>query len=162
MPILASIVKSKISMEVPLINNLNSLITVNYDAERGYMEAANDVSSPRLKKWFSDFAKQRYDFGHEIKSEIEKLGGDIDKGTSLKADVHRMWMDLKSAIVSNDEEAILNEVIRGEQDGLERYNHVIAQPGIPDSIRTIVGNQKMSIQHAISKIEALSNDFVAS
>ena len=55
-----------------IVNILNELLTKNYDAERGYKEAAEKVQNISLKGYFENQSKNRYDFGHEIKSLISK------------------------------------------------------------------------------------------
>ncbi|MGA8853430.1 MAG: PA2169 family four-helix-bundle protein, partial [Christiangramia sp.] len=66
---------------------LNELLEKNYDAEKGYKLAAEKVKNQQLKSFFSKRAQERYDFGHELKSEIKNFGEDPDKGTSVKGDV---------------------------------------------------------------------------
>ena len=64
---------------------------------------------------FEEYAKQRYDFGHQIKNEIKALGGEVNKGGTIAGTLHRAWMDFRASITDNDEPAILNEAIRGEK-----------------------------------------------
>ena len=96
-------------------NNLNELLTKNYDAEAGYKLAEENVKDNTLKEYFGRKAKERYDFGHQIKNEIKVYGESPDKGTSVAGDAHRLWMNVKSTISKNSEEAILEETIRGEK-----------------------------------------------
>lgn len=138
---------------------VNDLITVNYDGERGYKEAADDVTDARLKSWFREYAQQRYDFGHELKGELSQLGATPDKGTSVAADIHRIWIDLKSAIAGNDEAAVLNEVVRGEENAIERYDAVLAHNALPATTRTVVARQRNQIQAALGKIQDLKATF---
>ena len=138
---------------------INDLITVNYDGERGYKESAEDVNDARLKSWFREYAQQRYDFGHELKGELSQLGATPDKGTSLAADVHRMWIDLKAAVAGNDEAAVLDEVIRGERNAIERYDKVLEHNALPASARTVISRQRNQIMAALGKIEDLKRTF---
>ncbi len=138
---------------------VNDLITVNYDGERGYKEAAEDVKDARLKSWFREYAQQRYDFGHELKGELSQLGEAPDKGTSVAADIHRIWIDLKAAVAGNDETAVLNEVIRGEENAIERYDKVLGHNALPATTRTVVARQRNQIQAAHGKIQDLKNTF---
>ena len=144
-----------------IIKSLNKLLTTNYDAEKGYKESAEDVQDSRLKSWFREYAQQRYDFGHEIKAELSQLGGQPDKGTSLKADAHRMWIDIKSAIAGNNESAVLDEVIRGEEDAIESYDEVLNHAGLPAGTRNVVSRQRSQIQAAITKVRELKATFTA-
>ena len=140
------------------IDALNKIITTNYDSEKGYKEAAGDVTDSRLKSWFNEYAQQRYDFGHEIKAEIRQLGGEVKKGTSVAADLHRVWIDLKSAIAGNDEEAVINEAIRGEEHALERYDEVLNET-LPAAARTVVARQRSQIASSLGKLQELKGTF---
>ena len=142
-----------------IIDAVNDLITVNYDGERGYKEAAEDVTDARLKSWFKEYAQQRYDFGHELKGELSQLGGTPDKGTSIAADIHRIFIDLKSAIAGNDEQAVINECIRGEENAIERYDAVLTHDALPASVRTVVSRQRNQIQAALGKMQDLKSAF---
>ena len=144
-----------------IVDALNNLITTNYDRERGYKEAAGDVTDGRLKSWFNEYAQQSYDFGHEIKAEIKVLGGEPDKGTSLAADAHRVWIDLKSAIAGNDEAAVIDEAIRGEENAVSRYQDVLNEGSLPATTRTVVARQKGQIEAALSKMQQLKSTFAA-
>ena len=92
---------------------VNDLLEKNYDAEKGYKKAAEIVDNNKLKQFFNEQAQNRYDFGHQLKSEIENFGETPDKGGSTKGSMHRTRMDTKSTFTSKDEQAILNEVKTG-------------------------------------------------
>ncbi|MAP53801.1 PA2169 family four-helix-bundle protein [Altibacter sp.] len=130
-------------------NKLNELLEKNYDAEKGYKKAAEIVDNAKLKQFFESQAQNRYDFGHELKSEIRNYGETPEKGTSTAADMHRTWMDIKSTFTSNDEEAILNEVQRGEKKAVEEYDEVINDITLPPTTQTLLTKQRESIKSAL-------------
>ena len=136
-------------------NKLNELLTKNYDAEAGYKKAADDVENQGLKSFFTARAKERYDFGHQLKNEITSYGESPDKGTSLKGDVHRSWMDLKSAFSSDNEEAILEEAIRGEKAALEEYNEILSEPNLPPTTESILQVQRDNVKSALDNVKRL-------
>lgn len=138
-----------------IAKKLNTLLEKNYDAEAGYKKAAEDVKNPTLKTYFQSRAKDRYDFGHELKDEIRSFGKEPDKGTSLTGDLHRAWMDLKSAFSSDKEEAILEEAIRGEKAAVKDYNEIINDREVPPSTSNILIKQRNSVEEALIKAEAL-------
>lgn len=138
-----------------IADKLNDLLEKNYDAEAGYKKAAEDVKNPSLKAYFESRAQDRYDFGHEIKEEIRSYGKEPDKGTSLTGDLHRAWMDLKSAFTSDKEEAVLEEAIRGEKAAIKDYNEVINDREVPPSTSNILIKQRNSVEEALHKAEAL-------
>ncbi len=62
---------------------LNDLLEKTYDAEKGFKKAAENTEHKALKSYFQSKSKQRYDFGHELKTEIKSMGQEVDKGDSL-------------------------------------------------------------------------------
>lgn len=138
---------------------LNDLLEKNYDSEKGYKEAADDVKNERLKEFFKDRASQRYDFGHELKAEIRNFGESPDKGSSVKGDAHRTWMNLKSAFSGDNEEAVLEEAIRGEKAALEDYNKVIKEQELPPSTENLLIKQRNAIERSLEKVKDLEDIF---
>lgn len=138
------------------IEELNDIIAKSYDAEKGYKEAAENVESPELKKMFVEFAQQRYDFGHEIKDEIRKLGGEIEKGDTIASKVHRAWMDIRSAFAGNDESAILKEAIRGEKNALSNYEDALEEMPITSSAYKTLVSQRNHIRAVLNRLEQLA------
>lgn len=134
---------------------LNELITRSYDAENGYKEAAENVDSKQIKAIFKDLSTQRYDFGHQLKNEIKSLNGEVNKGGSTAAAMHRTWIDIKSSFSSNEDEAVLNEVIRGENYALESYETALEQLSIGTNAYDTVVKQRNAIRSAIARMESL-------
>lgn len=134
---------------------LNDLLTKNYDAEAGYKLAKEQVDSTRLQNFFDTQAQERYNFGHELKEEIRSYGEEVDKGTSLKGDAHRAWMNLKSTFTSDNEEAILEEAIRGEKTAVEEYNSVISETTLPPSTKNILTKHRDEILNSLTRVTAM-------
>lgn len=127
---------------------LNNLLEKNYDAEKGYQDAAERIENPTMKDFLQEQAQKRYDFGHEIKTEIKNYGEEPDKGGSAKGTVHRAWMDLKAAVTSSSEEQVMEEVQRGEQSAINEYNEVISETSLPPSVQQILTKQRDQIVEA--------------
>ena len=127
---------------------LNNLLEKNYDAEKGYQDAAERIENPTMKYFLQKQAQKRYDFGHEIKTEIKNYGEEPDKGGSAKGTVHRAWMDLKAAVASSSEEQVMEEVQRGEQSAINEYNEVISETSLPTSVQQILTKQRDQIVEA--------------
>ena len=138
-----------------IISELNKLLKRNYDAEKGYHKAATHVKDPDLKRLFEIYSDQRYHFGHDLKGEIKQLGGDLDKGSTFEAAVHRTWMDLKSAVTSDDTESMLEECIRGEKEAVEAYQKVLQDSHLPETTRTILHDHIAKIEESLYLIKEL-------
>ncbi len=138
-----------------IADKLNDLLEKNYDSEKGYQLAEEKVDDPRLKEIFKSRSQNRYDHGHELKAEIKKYGESPDKGTSIKGDIHRSWMNIKSSLSSNKEEAILEEAIRGEKAAVENYDEVIGEADIPATTKELLTKQRDHIKSALEEVKKL-------
>ncbi|WP_223032667.1 ferritin-like domain-containing protein [Hanstruepera marina] len=131
-------------------NKLNELLTKNYDAEKGYLNAMENVDSPELKMFFKRRSTERSQFAKELRTEILRYGEVPEDSGSFKGTMHRNWMSLKSLFSSNDEEAILEEAIKGEEASLEEYKEILNDRTLPPSIDSLLIKQKNAIQAAIN------------
>ncbi len=131
-----------------MTSKLNELLEKNYDAEKGYKKAAENVENSKLKQFFTEQSEQRNNFGHEIKAEIKNYGESPDKGGSTTGALHRTWMDIETAFTSNNEETILEEVQKGEKAAVEEYNEVINDTTLPPTTQQILTKHRDSIQSA--------------
>ncbi len=140
-----------------LINGLNALLTRNYDSEKGYQTAKDNVENISLEAFFNQKIAQRYQFGHEIKDLLSMLGGKPDKGTSITGDLHRGWMNLKGVLSMNTAEEILEEVERGEETCLEDYDTFLRENEMPVEVRQVISRQRNYIAKTLNRIEQLED-----
>ncbi|GGX04849.1 ferritin-like domain-containing protein [Aquimarina muelleri] len=138
-------------------NKLNDLLEKTYDAEKGFKKAAENVEHFALKNYFNQKAQQRYDFGHELKTEIKSFGQEVDKGGSITGGLHRTWMDIKSLVSVDSEEGMLEEAIRGEEASIKEYNEVLTETSLPPSTQTVLTQQKNKIVSGLSNIRTLED-----
>lgn len=141
--------------ESKIINGLNDLLAKNYDAEKGYLSAAEETKMPVHAALFRGKASQRYDYGHQIKDILREMEGDIDKGTSVMGDLHRAWFNFRHFLSFDKEESLLEEIERGEEASLEEYNEFLKNKELPHSIRRIITAQKNGIARSLNKMEEL-------
>lgn len=138
-------------------DKLNDLLEKTYDAEKGYKKASENVEHAGLKSFFSRKAQERYDFGHELKTEIKSFGQDIEKGGSLTGTAHRTWMDIKALVSSDNAESMLEEAIRGEKSSIEEYNNVLRETSLPSTTKAVLNKQKQTIESQLSTIKRLED-----
>ncbi|QLE01526.1 PA2169 family four-helix-bundle protein [Galbibacter sp. BG1] len=129
---------------------INELLEKNYDAHKGFLNSADNVDSTNLKTYFKSKAAERENFAEELKREIISFGEKpVDSG-SITGDAHRTWMNIKSALSTNDEESILEEVQRGEKASLEDYNEVLSETSLPQSTNAMLTRQRNAIQNSVN------------
>ncbi len=135
-----------------IIECLNDLLTDAYDAEEGFKQAANSAEGhPTLVAFFRRQSEMRLSFGHEIKQAIAQHGGVPDKGSSVAAKAHQVWISVKEALTPEDDgEAILNECIRGEESALADYDKKLGCDDLPADVRTLMSKQRASIAQSLA------------
>ncbi|MCX7550089.1 ferritin-like domain-containing protein [Xanthomarina sp. F2636L] len=138
-------------------NKLNALLEKNYDAEKGYKKAAEHTEHTALKNYFNRKAAERYDFGHQLKSEIRNFGEKPEESGSITGTAHRTWMDVKAIFSADNEESMLEEAIRGEKASVEEYNEVLNETSLPTTTRDLVFNQKNTISQELNTIKRLED-----
>lgn len=137
------------------VNILNDLLTKAYDAEQGYEHAAQRASSaPHLVRFFENQSALRLTIGHELKSLINKYGGEPDKGASVVAKAHQIWITMRDFVEGgdNDNDAILEECERGENAAIADYDEALETPGLPADVCAALRDQRARILEALQTI----------
>ena len=136
---------------------LNDLLEKTYDAEKGYKKAYNNTDNPFLKSFFDKKSTERNNFGTELKSEITNFGQKWAKDGSVTGALHRTWMDVRSLFSTKDDEAMLEEAIRGEKASVQEYSEVLADTSLPPSTVTILTQQMNQIQADLNQVKRLED-----
>ena len=139
---------------------LNTLIGTLLDSVDGYQKAAADTENSRYAEMFNARARERQHAATKLQAAVARLGGNPeDDGTTAGA-IHRGWINLKEAVVGKDDQAIINEVERGEDYLKEKFETVMQNKDLPVEARSAIeeawqsvraGHDEMSqLKHAIS------------
>jgi uncharacterized protein (TIGR02284 family) len=104
---------------------LNDLLVRLIDSRDGYKEAGAEASQPRHEKLFGDLANQRHEFGETVRKGLVGHGFEIDVDGTFEAGVHRFFMNLKHKLDKDNDEELLEEIVRGESDLIEKYEEAI-------------------------------------
>lgn len=140
-----------------LVNNLQELLEKNYDAEKGYTKAMQDAKNSRLKNFLKHQAAQRSRFANELTDEIRGLNETPKEGGSTTGSLHRTWIDLKTAFTGDNDEAVLEECIRGEKASVEEYEERLQNNNFPPQINSVLNKQLSEISSTLSKVKRLED-----
>jgi uncharacterized protein (TIGR02284 family) len=139
-----------------IISTINSLIETLKDGQDGFRQAAEAVADPELKSLFSEYSLQRSRFAGELQNQAINLGESKPEDSSSAAGaMHRAWINLKSAITSRDDHAILAECERGEDSAVKEYKDAIEAENLSSPIREIVSRQYTEVKSAHDRIKQL-------
>ena len=136
-----------------VVDSLHKLIELNKDSDRGYKEASENVTDPELKTVLYRLSQQRAEFRGEIEEILRKdYGDDASPSDSFLSKLHRGWMDFKTSLSSNDNEAILSECIRGEKHAVETYGEELSEH-LPAYIEEQLNAQLELVKGALNQVK---------
>ncbi|MFK8332078.1 PA2169 family four-helix-bundle protein [Pseudomonas sp. BJa5] len=150
------------SQNKEVVSVLNDLIEYSKDGEKGFKTSADDVKNPDLRTYFLQRAGECGSAASELQSQVRTLGGDPQTSTSVSGDMHRGWVNLKSMLTGKSEEAVLNEVERGEDHALKAYRDALEKLArlneVPGSdVYALVERQYHGVQRNHDQVKALRN-----
>jgi uncharacterized protein (TIGR02284 family) len=138
-----------------IISTLNGLIETLKDAQEGFKQSAEGVDDPELKTVFDKFSHQRSKYAGELQSEVKNLGDPhAENSSSVTGSMHRAWINVKSAITSRDQHAILAEAERGEDAAVSAYTDAM-QKDLPAPIKSIITRQATEVRAAHNQIRSV-------
>ena len=137
------------------ISTLNSLIETLKDGEEGFKQAADGVVDLQLKSLFNEYSRQRGRFANALQTQAQSLGeSKPERSSSAEGALHRAWINLKSAVTSGNDHAILSECERGEDSAVKEYEKALNDDLSP-SLREIVSSQYSEVKNAHDRIRNL-------
>lgn len=138
------------------INVLNDLIQLNNDRMQGYDLAAEQTNDNDLKNIFSDYSTTSRQFKNDIALKVKSLGGEAEQGTSTSGKVYRAWMDVKTALTSNDRKTTLNSCEFGEDAAVRGYESAMKEVSdLSTDVSTMVSTQYSTIKKHHDKIKSM-------
>ena len=123
-----------------IVNVLNGLIEISRDGADGFRTCAEDAEDQALKLYFENRAQSCEQAIHELSVEVRRYGGDPDTGGTATGTLHRAWVDLKAAITSRDNLAVLEECERGEAAAVLAYENALREE-LPAELRALIDLQ---------------------
>ncbi|MEZ4688513.1 MAG: PA2169 family four-helix-bundle protein [Bacteroidia bacterium] len=140
------------------MNSLNSLLIRINDSKSGYKEVAEQVGSDAYKDLFAQYAAQRKRFSSEIENEVRMLGAVPEQGTSIKGDIHQLWIDIRALLSRHNDDDMLIECERGEKALIDAYETVLSDESVvlPPSTRGLLLDQLAAVHSSLERMRSLN------
>jgi uncharacterized protein (TIGR02284 family) len=138
-----------------IISTLNSLIETLKDGQEGFRQASEAVKDSELKSLFNECSMERSKFAGELQDQVRQLGeSEPETTSSVAGSVHRAWINLKSAITTQNDHAILAECERGEDSAVSEYKKAM-EADLPSPIRETISRQADKVKLAHDRVRNL-------
>jgi uncharacterized protein (TIGR02284 family) len=135
-------------------SQLNNLIEICKDGQEGFKQAAEKVNCSELRATLLECSRQRAEFAAALQGEVARLGVTPEKDGSTLGAVHRGWINLKTALTSNDDQAVISECERGEDSAVEAYQDALKAELLPN-VQNLVSRQFQTVKATHDKIRDL-------
>ena len=108
-----------------MISTLQQLRETTKDGENGFQAAAEDCTDANLKQLFLNLSRERGKFAAELTGLLGKAGSSGKESGSLAGWAHRGWTNLKPALATREDAAVLEECERGEDSAVKQYQEAL-------------------------------------
>ena len=140
-----------------LIDKLHDLLSKNYDAEKGYKRALRNTENPRLLAFLKKQAFLHARFATEFEGHLHSLNDRPVELTTLAGSLHRVWIDLRSAVNNSADDAVLEECLRGEKAGIREYEEKLKTFSFPLLIKLLLEGQLGAMKDNIINVHSLAD-----
>ena len=127
------------------ITVLNSLIRTTLDSCKGFEDASDDASGAH-GQFFSQMAQERSQVASQLQAQVVALGGDAEDDSSFTGAAHRGFMNLKQAVMGDSDEAVIEEVERGEDYIKGKYEAALQDGELSPETRAVIQQAYQSVR----------------
>lgn len=137
-----------------IISDLKGLVNIVNDGKEGYESASETTDSIELKGLFLKYSAQRAGYAMELKAHITEHGGDSEnEDGGILGSLHRTWIDIKQALSSKEDAAILSAIETGEKAAIEKFDKCLEDYASHADHIGLLQKQRTGILEALREIE---------
>jgi uncharacterized protein (TIGR02284 family) len=141
------------------IKTLNSLIETTLDSADGYAEAAKDAKSESLISLFRERSTERRQVASTLQQRVRLLGGDPEDDGTVLASAHRMFVNLRSSLTSNDNKAVVDEVERGEDHIKSKFEDAMKDEDVSPDTMSVITDAYASVRNGHDQMRDIKQAF---
>ena len=149
---------AEISKDITILNTLTATLI---DSVNGYRDAAANVEGDRFQELFRKFADDRSQCVEQLRAQVTALGENAEDDGSFLGKTHQRFLDLKAAVTGRDDQAIINEVERGEDYLKEKFDAALNDGGLSMESRSAVEAAYQSVRQGHDQMSALKHGMEA-
>lgn len=136
---------------------LNTLIGTLIDSIEGYQKAAADTTNARFAEMFNARAQERQQALTRLQAAVARLGGNPEDDGTVAGAAHRGWMNLKEAVLGQDDETIVKTVEEGEDYLKNKFEAALDNVDLPAEARAAVEEAWTSVKAGHDEMSALKH-----
>ncbi|MDO6472596.1 PA2169 family four-helix-bundle protein [Maribacter sp. 1_MG-2023] len=139
-------------------DHLKDLVSKNEDAIKGFEKASENSKEVGIKSYFEKKVIDRMQFLRELRAAVPELDlGSVEIEGSAAGTLHRTWMDVKAFFAEDNDEAMLEEAVRGDKAAINDYDNALAEVMMTHRLKEIIRAQKYFLQNDLETTEILEH-----
>jgi uncharacterized protein (TIGR02284 family) len=141
------------------VKTLNSLIETTLDSADGYAEAAKDAKSQSLISLFTQRSTERKQVASTLQQRVLLLGAEPEKDGTVLASAHRMFVNLRTTVTSNDNKAVVDEVERGEDHIKAKFEDAMKDKDVSPDTKAVITDVYTSVRNGHDQMRDIKHAF---
>jgi uncharacterized protein (TIGR02284 family) len=137
-----------------VVSLLNDLVRTCEDGMSGFRLAADAVRNPDAQSLFRSRIQNIDRATTQLQDAVRRLGGDPTDRGHAAAPIHRGWINIKAVVTGHDDDAIIAEVVRGEEYAVQHYGEAL-EKDLPPDVRMIVERQARGVEDNLEMVRNL-------
>lgn len=133
---------------------LNDLLETCYDGLDGFRTGISELHRGDVIEFCQSRIQRIDEAAAELYTAIRHLGGHPAEHGHPAARLHRGWIHLRGAVAVGTDDAIVSEIVRGEDRAVKRYAAALDHP-LPETVRDMVQDQADGARENLARAQEL-------
>ena len=140
-----------------IVDTLNTLIETSRDGDKGFTTCAEDTKDAARRAYFTICATRCRESVNTLAEFVKHHGGSPEQSGSLLGPLDRAWLNLRAALSSNSDLAVLEECERAEDWALRTYRTAL-EKDLPADLRAVVMLQLNGVQENHDRVRKMRDE----
>ena len=140
-----------------VIDTLNTLIETSRDGDKGFTACADDAKDAALRAYFTICATRCRESVGTLEVLVKQYGGSPEQSGSMLAPLSRAWLNLRAAISSDSDLAVLEECERAEDTAVHTYQHALTLE-LPLDVHALAKLQLNGVHENHDRVREMRNE----
>lgn len=136
---------------------LKQLVETSHDGEKGFMACAEAAANPAIKAYLTICATRCRRSVAELDIAVDRFGGSRETSGTVGETVHRAWLELRTALTSKSDLAVLEECERAEDHAKSIFAAALDKD-LPADVRAMVVAQFEGVKEHHDRVRAMRDE----
>lgn len=142
-----------------LVGSLNALLAACHDGTWGLADGAEHAQGMDIARFLQRTAQDWRLCALELRTHIQRLGGEPEEGGTPGGALHRGWLALRSALPGYNDRELLAESERTQEELMKRLVDMLQSPQLPEDLRRSLREVEQRATRRLGQIRVVRDSF---